>query len=62
VKIAHQPGSEPLIIPEQIPNPAVRPLEPAIPQPKPAPNEPIKIPEDAAASMEHAPKPSRRPC
>ena len=50
MKIAHQPGSQPLIIPEQIPNPAVRPLEPAIPQPKPAPKEPIRVPDDAPAN------------
>ena len=28
MKIAHQPGSEPLTISEQIPNPAVQPVPP----------------------------------
>ena len=38
---AHQPGSQPLDIPEAIPNPAVP--QPA-PAPSPAPREPIKVP------------------
>ncbi len=50
MKIAHQPGSEHLTIPEQMPNSAVRPLEQSIPQRKPAPNEPIKTPDDAPAN------------
>ena len=47
MNIAHQPGSEPLTIPEQIPNPAVRPLTPLVPEPKPVPKEPVKVPEEA---------------
>ena len=31
MNIAHQPGSEPLTIPEQIPNPAVPPVSPPNP-------------------------------
>jgi hypothetical protein len=38
---AHQPGSQPLDIPEAIPNPAVP--QPA-PAPSPAPTEPVKVP------------------
>jgi hypothetical protein len=38
---AHQPGSQPLDIPEAIPNPAVP--QPA-PAPSPAPREPVKVP------------------
>jgi hypothetical protein len=45
---AHQPGSQPLDIPEAIPNPAVP--QPA-PAPSPAPLEPVKVPapQDAVA-------------
>ena len=39
---AHQPGSQPLDIPEAIPNPAVP--QPA-PAPSPAPREPVKVPD-----------------
>lgn len=39
---SHQPGSEPLQIPEQIPNPAVRP---AAPEPNPGQKEPVELPE-----------------
>jgi hypothetical protein len=49
MNIAHQPGSEPLTIPEQIPNPAVRPVEPPSPEPKPFPQEPAKVPEKVPA-------------
>ena len=39
---AHQPGSQPIDIPEVIPNPAVVPK----PEPvEPAPKEPVKVPE-----------------
>jgi hypothetical protein len=41
---AHQPGSEPISIPEQIPNPAVRPKLPT-PEPVPPPRQPVKIPQ-----------------
>jgi hypothetical protein len=40
MNIAHQPGSAPLEIPEQIPNPAVAPAEP-----KPVPKEPVVVPQ-----------------
>jgi hypothetical protein len=37
----HQPGSQPLDIPETIPNPAV---PRTVPSPSPRPSEPIKVP------------------
>jgi hypothetical protein len=40
---AHQPGSQPIDIPEVIPNPAVVPKE------EPAPKEPVKVPEKVPA-------------
>jgi hypothetical protein len=41
---AHQPGSQPVEIPEVIPNPAVAPKhEPA--RKEPAPKEPVEVPE-----------------
>jgi len=40
---AHQPGSEPIDIPETIPNHVV-PKPPPAPR-EPAPNEPVRIPE-----------------
>ena len=43
---AHQPGSQPLDIPEAIPNPAVP--QPA-PAPSPAPREPVKVPAPQGA-------------
>ena len=43
---AHQPGSQPLDIPEAIPNPAVP--QPA-PAPSPAPLEPVKVPAPQSA-------------
>ena len=41
---AHQPGSEPIDIPETIPNPVVVPKPTPIPR-EPAPKEPVRIPE-----------------
>src|SRR6266851_4136789 len=41
---AHQPGSEPIDIPETIPNPVVVP-EPTPTPTEPAPKEPVRIPE-----------------
>jgi hypothetical protein len=41
---AHQPGSEPIDIPETIPNPVVVP-KPTPLREKPAPNGPVRIPE-----------------
>ena len=50
MNIAHQPGSEPLTIPEQIPNPAVRPVAPPNPEPRPDRKEPVKVPEKTPAN------------
>jgi hypothetical protein len=41
---AHQPGSEPIDIPETIPNPIVVPKPTPTPT-EPAPKEPVRIPE-----------------
>ena len=41
---AHQPGSEPIDIPEAIPNPVVVPKRTPTPT-EPAPQEPVRIPE-----------------
>ena len=46
--IAHQPGSEPITIPEQIPNPAVRPRVVPKPAPIPEPRKPVKVPQRSA--------------
>jgi hypothetical protein len=40
----HQPGSEPIDIPETIPNPVVVPRPTPTPT-EPAPTEPVRIPE-----------------
>ena len=50
MNIAHQPGSEPLTIPEQIPNPAVRPVAPPNPERRPDRKEPVKVPEKVPAN------------
>ena len=43
---AHQPGSEPIDIPETIPNPVVVPQPTPTPTPtEPAPKEPVRIPD-----------------
>jgi hypothetical protein len=44
---AHQPGSQPIDIPEAIPNPAVVPKQEPAPK-EPAPKEPVKVPERVA--------------
>ena len=41
---AHQPGSEPIDIPETIPNPVLVPKPTTIPT-EPAPKEPVPTPE-----------------
>jgi hypothetical protein len=41
---AHQPGSEPIDIPETIPNPVVVPKRKPTPT-EPAPKQPVRIPE-----------------
>jgi hypothetical protein len=46
---AHQPGSEPIDIPETIPNPVVVPKPTPIPT-EPAPKEPVRIPEKVPKS------------
>ena len=45
---AHQPGSQPIDIPEVIPNPAVVPKQEPAPR-EPAPREPVKVPEKVPA-------------
>ena len=45
---AHQPGSQPIDIPEVIPNPAVTPKQEPAPK-EPAPKNPVKIPEKVPA-------------
>ena len=45
---AHQPGSQPIDIPEVIPNPAVVPKPEPAPR-EPAPKEPVKVPEKVSA-------------
>jgi hypothetical protein len=44
---AHQPGSQPIDIPEVIPNPVVEPKHEPLPR-EPAPKEPVKVPEKGA--------------
>ena len=41
--VMHQPGAEPIEIPESIPNPAVPQPEP-VPVPVEKPKEPVKVP------------------
>lgn len=50
MRIAHQPGAEPITIPEQIPNPAVRPSSPPRPERIPDPKEPVRVPEKVPAN------------
>jgi hypothetical protein len=38
---AHQPGSQPIDVPETIPNPAI---PQTVPNPEPRPSEPVKVP------------------
>jgi hypothetical protein len=45
---AHQPGSQPIDIPEVMPNPAVVPTQEPAPK-QPAPKNPIKEPEKIPA-------------
>jgi len=45
---AHQPGSQPIDIPEVIPNPAVVPRQEPAPK-QPAPKNPVKEPEKVPA-------------
>jgi hypothetical protein len=49
---AHQPGSEPMDIPEVIPNPAIIPREMPAPT-EPTPAKPIETPEKVPASNSH---------
>jgi hypothetical protein len=46
---AHQPGSQPIAIPEVIPNPIVVPEREPAPK-EPAPKEPVKVPEKVPAN------------
>jgi hypothetical protein len=52
---AHQPGSQPIDIPEVIPNPAVTPKQEPAPK-EPAPKNPIKIPEKVPAGYAVTPE------
>ena len=45
---AHQPGSQPIDIPEVVPNPAVVPKPERAPR-DPAPKGPVKVPEKVPA-------------
>jgi hypothetical protein len=56
---AHQPGSQPIDIPEVIPNPAVVPKHEPAPK-EPAPKNPVKVPEKVLAG--YAPKDSDNRC
>ena len=47
---AQQPGSQPIDIPETIPNPAVVPVQPVPAPSRPAPQEPVKTPEKVPAN------------
>jgi hypothetical protein len=47
---AQQPGSQPIDIPETIPNPAVVPVQPTPAPSRPAPQEPNKTPERVPAN------------
>jgi len=47
---AQQPGSQPIEIPETIPNPAMLPAEPEPAHVRPAPREPAKTPEKVPAA------------
>jgi hypothetical protein len=44
---AHQPGSQPIDIPEVVPNPAVVPKQEPVPK-EPAPKKPVNLPERVA--------------
>jgi hypothetical protein len=46
---AHQPGSQPIDIPEVVPNPAVPRTTPA---PSPQPKEPVKVPVPQRAARD----------
>ena len=48
---AHQPGSQPIDIPEVIPNPVVVPKREPAPK-EPAPKEPDKVPEKVPAGYQ----------
>jgi hypothetical protein len=50
---AHQPGSQPIDIPEVIPNPAVVPKQEPAPK-EPAPKKPVKVPEKIPAGCDPA--------
>ena len=49
---AHQPGSQPIEIPEVIPNPAVVPKQEPAPK-EPAPKEPVQVPEKVSHERQH---------
>jgi len=49
---AQQPGSQPIDIPEVIPNPVVVPKQEPVPK-GPAPKEPVKVPEKVGHERQH---------
>jgi hypothetical protein len=49
---AHQPGSQPIDIPEVTPNPAVVPKQEPAPK-EPAPKKPVNVPEKVAKIVRH---------
>jgi hypothetical protein len=49
----HQPGSEPIDIPETIPNPVVVPKPTPIPV-EPAPKEPVRLPAEVPRDDDYA--------
>src|SRR5262249_33725224 len=55
---AHQPGSEPIDIPETIPNPVVAPKPTPTPT-EPAPKEPVRIPGRVRFGIGRRPDPAR---
>ena len=50
---AHQPGSQPIDIPETIPNPAV---PQPVPVPSPSPKQPVKVPAPQNDTRTFAPR------
>ena len=49
---AQQPGSQPIDIPEVIPNPIVVPKHEPVPK-EPAPKQPVKVPEKVGHERQH---------
>ncbi len=47
---AHQPGSQPIDIPELVPNPVAVPATPVRTPTRPVPQEPVRTPEKVLAN------------